>query len=671
MPVCSGLLDDVHRVLALVPMIARCFILVGMIGLTCPVSAHAAGPESAATVRLDVPQVVLNGVSVRAVRVTALLPNGSVDRAYNGPVRLDGVRLTGATASWSVMQDGVLLLESNLAERRRVLIESSHVVARLADGRETQANVTRIPGWLSLAPPVLAVVLAIAFRNVFLALAVATYGGALVIAQWNPVVAAIRTVDTYLLAELIQPQQLLDTGIPGDHLQVILFTMFLGAMIGVMGRSGGTRAMVTRLSRDSSSRQHGQLLTWCMGMLVFFDDYANTLLVGSTMRSVTDRLRISREKLAFLVDSTAAPVAGLVVVSTWVGFEVSQIQTAFNDLGLAPDLAFSTLIATIPYRFYSVFLLCFVGLLAYTGRDFGPMLQVERACVAAGGPQPDSSGAPDARLETETTEATQTGLVRNAIIPIGILVTLVVGGMVLDSERAISVLLLSSLAASLVAMVCAVGTQALSVKSAVVSWGHGARCMFQGLAVLAFAWAISSLCDDKHLNTATYIVELVGHRIAPRWLPALAFLISAVVAFSTGSSFATMGLLIPLFVSVAYLLLAELVSPTAVISHQILLGTLGAVLAGAIFGDHCSPISDTTVLSSAAAGVDHLAHVGTQLPYAVSVAMVSVVCGYIPCGFGVPVSVSLISGLVLLICIVRYVGRSVETVEPSVERRRA
>ena len=610
--------------------------------------------------QIDVPQVVLRGVSVRSLRVTALGPDGERDRSYNGTVRLTGVRLTGGRSTGGtshgvspvefVLQAGVLDLETNLAERRRVVIESAVVGARLADGRSARSQVALIPGWLSLIPPLLAVVLAVVFRNVYLALSLATFGGALIIAQWNPLLAAWRTVGTYVLAEMIQP----------DHLQVMLFTVFLGAMVGVMGQSGGTHAMVSRLARDSTRRQHGQALTWLMGMLVFFDDYANTLLVGSTMRSVTDRLRISREKLAFIVDSTAAPVAGLVVVSTWVGFEISQIQTAFEDLGLSRDLAFSTLLSTIPFRFYSLFLLCFVGLVAFSGRDFGPMFRAERACVEA---TVGSAGSGEPVLpkgHSGLSAVVEGGLVRNALIPIGLLVVLVIAGMVLASEHAIGVLLVSALTGSVVAILCAVGSRALSIKNAVRAWVLGGRSMFQGLAVLALAWAISSLCDDRHLNTATYIVELVGHRIAPHWLPALAFLISALVAFSTGSSFATMGLLIPLFVSVSYLLIVGQGSPASVISHQILLGTLGAVLAGAIFGDHCSPISDTTVLSSAAAGVDHLAHVGTQLPYAVSVALVSVVCGYIPCGFGMPVWLSLVSGIVLLCVVVRCVGRPVE-----------
>jgi len=639
--------------------ISRCLICGGFLSLVWPVAVCADGPTpavSSGTVRITVPQVVLRGVSVRSLRVTALRPDGEIDQSYNGTVRLTGVRLTDASPTGAprtdfVLQAGVLELETNLAERRRVLIESPQLVARLADGRIARSQVALIPGWLSLIPPLLAVVLAVVFRNVYVALAVATYGGALIIAHWNPLLAALRTVDTYVLAELIQP----------DHLQVMLFTVFLGAMVGVMGQSGGTHAMVSRLARDSTRREHGQALTWVMGMLVFFDDYANTLLVGSTMRSVTDRLRISREKLAFIVDSTAAPVAGLVVVSTWVGFEISQIQTAFEDLGLSRDLAFSTLLSTIPFRFYSLFLLCFVGLVAFTGRDFGPMFRAERACLeatvgsAAGGESSVADG------HAGLSAVVEGGLVRNAVIPIGLLVVLVIAGMVSASEHAIGVLLVSALTGSVVAIVCAVSTRALNVKEAAQAWMLGGRSMFQGLAVLALAWAISSLCDDRHLNTATYIVELVGHRIAPQWLPALAFLISALVAFSTGSSFATMGLLIPLFISVSYLLIVGQGPPASVISHQILLGTLGAVLAGAIFGDHCSPISDTTVLSSAAAGVDHLAHVGTQLPYAVSVALVSVVCGYIPCGFGMPVWLSLISGIVLLWVVVRCVGRPVES----------
>lgn len=184
--------------------------------------------------------------------------------------------------------------------------------------------------------------------------------------------------------------------------------------------------------------------------------------------------------------------------------------------------------------------------------------------------------------------------------------------------------------------------------------------MFVGVTVLVLAWSIATLCDSDHLGTAAYIVAMVGQQLRPEFLPLIAFLIAAAVSFATGSSFATMGLLIPLFISITHYMLQ--MTPGEFVASNIFLGTVGAVLAGAIFGDHCSPISDTTVLSSLATDCDHLEHVSTQMPYAVSVGVVSAVCGYLPVGFGWSPWIGLAAGSVVTVLLVLVLGRKPDAV---------
>ena len=240
-------------------------------------------------------------------------------------------------------------------------------------------------GWLSIAPPLVAVVLAIATRRILASLVAGLAFGAMVTAGGQPVTALIDLFETHLW----------QTAIDAEKLRVFAFSLLLSAMIGVIQVSGGMRGLVELLTPWARSRRSGQLVTWLLGLLVFFDDYANCLLVGGTMRATSDRLRISREKLAFLVDSTAAPVAGVAVISTWIAIELEYIREGL--LNLDPQLAtglnpFELFIACIPYRFYVIQMLLFLPLMAMLRRDFGPMLAAERRAAAGGSPVWASAG---------------------------------------------------------------------------------------------------------------------------------------------------------------------------------------------------------------------------------------------------------------------------------------
>ena len=515
-------------------------------------------------------------------------------------------------------------------------------------------------GILSLLPPAVAIVLAMLTRRVVLSLLLGIVMGALVISSGRLDQATVLVFEGFLWPAFT------DDG----HLRVFAFTSLMGAMIGVMARSGSTQAIVQMLVPVARTRRRGQCVTWLAGLIIFFDDYANTLLVGATFRPLAERLKISREKLAYLVDSTAAPVAGLAILSTWVAAEIGYIELGLQDLEFAenPGGGFRMLIASIPYRFYAINALAFVVMVAATGRDFGPMLQAELRRSRA----PDSGalqGTEDERLKTK----------RHAwlfaVLPIMVLFVVVlfvlfatgsqaaqqvapdssswfekfVGG---DSYMA---LMYGSLVGLMTAMLLARGGAGLRWPVIVRSAAKGVRQMLPALVILWFAWALSRMTGAEHLATGDYLGARMAEKIAPNLLPTVAFLLASVAAFATGTSWGTMALMIPLSLQTAHEII-RIDQGGVLADDPILLATLGSVLGGAIFGDHCSPISDTTVLASQASGCNHIAHVRTQMPYALLVAAIAVLGGTLPVGYGVPASLMIPVGPLVLLTLLMIFG---------------
>jgi Na+/H+ antiporter NhaC len=497
---------------------------------------------------------------------------------------------------------------------------------------EIEAAETRVfPRWTALLPPLVAIVLALAFRQVLVALVLGVWVGAWLLADLSFVESFVRLLDTHLVGAIA------DRG----HASILLFSLLLGGMLGVMTRSGGAKGLARWVPPEASSRRRAQLTTWFLGLLVFFDDYANSLLVGSSMRPVTDRLRISREKLAFVVDATAAPVASLALISSWIGVEVGYIADQFAYLGIERD-AYLTFIETIPYRFYPLLMLLFVVWVAFRGRDFGPMWRAETRALTDGlVSAPGSRPASDFRDEDVPDD--MPGRPWNALAPVLTVVVVATLGIYLDGRtkavaagleptlRTIvgeasssSAILWATGAGCLCALAFAVVSRALSFSDSLEAWVGGIRGMMFAAIILVLAWALGGVCRD--LDTAGFLIGAIGDWISPVWIPALVFTLAALVSFATGTSWGTMAILFPLVVP-----LAHQVAPG---QEAILLGTVSSILAGSVWGDHCSPISDTTVLSSMATSCDHMDHVRTQLPYALLVGLVSLACAEVPVAAG-------------------------------------
>lgn len=545
------------------------------------------------------------------------------------------------------------------------------------------------PGWLSLLPPLAAILLALITREVVVSLFAGIWLGALFLAQWNPLAATLMSVDRFIFDALANPE----TG--PDHLSIILFSLLLGGMVGVMSRSGGTLGMVEAMRPYATSRRRGQFLTWLAGILIFFDDYANTLIVGNTMRPITDRLKISREKLSYVVDSTAAPMAAIALISTWVGFEISLIGDSLTsaaatvadpaevaDLLAAAQNPINVFIHSIPFLFYPIFALLFVLMTVVTKREFGPMHAAEQRAISGGGLH-----RPDAQLAADTggglMEAPEDKPHRwfNAAAPVILTVLVALLGIYITGRQEVGAgaglratvgaadpfkaLIWASFLGSLTAIVVTWAQRILTLQEAIEAWVGGMRAMMLAIIILVLAWGLGGL--TQALGTGPYLSHILSDRLPIHLLPALTFLTAAVISFATGTSWGTMSILFPVVIPLAVAMGAGIGFEEG--SHYtILLGVVSGIMAGAIFGDHCSPISDTTVMSSMASASDHVDHVRTQLPYAVTVALVGMFIGDIPTAYGVSPAISLPLGILLLYLILRVFGKPVVGDVEGVER---
>jgi Na+/H+ antiporter NhaC len=538
----------------------------------------------------------------------------------------------------------------------------------VVDDHTTKLDRPILPGWIALLPPLIAIVLAIVFRQVVLSLFLGIWVGCFFIYGLRPATALFRAVDTIIV----------DSMLSRSHIEIILFSLMLGGMVGLITRNGGTRGIINRMKAISTSIRRGQVATWAMGIFIFFDDYANSLIVGNTMRPITDRLKISREKLSYIVDATAAPVSSLAIISTWIGFEIGLIGDAIGPLELDVD-PYILFLETIPYRFYPILSLFFVLLISITGRDFGPMLKAERRSYQQGKVKREGS-TPLSDFEGDMIAPPDGTPLRwiNAILPIFVVIFTTVLGLwydgchqlismginpselplrkIVTEADTFDVLLWASTLGVLSAMILSLAQRIMTVSGIFEAWIAGIRSMLLAMIVLILAWSLGSVCEK--IGTAGYVINISRGLFSPMMLPALTFLISAVISFSTGTSWATMAIVIPIVTPLSYNLSQSAGFPMEEI-HLNMVSTLSGVLAGSIFGDHCSPISDTTILSSMASSVDHVDHVRTQLPYALLVGFVGVILGDIPTAYGLSPYISLVVCCLVLVVFLRIFGKKV------------
>lgn len=563
---------------------------------------------------------------------------------------------------------------------KKILFLSLLPILALAVDPEVAKKNAEIFGFWTLIPPVVAIVLAFITKDVVLSLFIGVFSGTFLI---NIIDSSIPMTFVKGFTDIVKRVvgSLADSWNAGIVLQVLC----IGGVVALITKMGGTKAVAIWLSKKAKTGVSAQISTWVMGLFVFFDDYANSLIVGPIMRPITDKFKVSREKLAFIIDATAAPIAGLAVISTWVGLEISLIKQGYELIGITNVNAFSIFVETMPYRFYNLFMLFFIVCTAFMGREFAGMLKAERR-ARAGELHPRRGGAMIEDVEDKTLEPKENIKLQssNAVIP---LLVLILGAFVsfyfsglgalegeaLESAKAhpltfhtfqatfgaadASVALFqSALLATVVAIFMAVYRKILTVREAIETWGKGWKTMITTIIILLLAWSLSSVI--KELGTSRYLVELLSQSTPKIVLPAAIFMLGSFISFSTGTSYGTMGILMPLAIPLA--------SAVGIHSglegdalHAYMIVNISAVLTGAIFGDHCSPISDTTILSSMGAGCNHIDHVQTQMPYALAVCAISIFAGYFPTALGLSIWIVLPLGLLVTALVVRFVGQRV------------
>ena len=492
--------------------------------------------------------------------------------------------------------------------------------------------------WYSIIPPLLAVVLALVTHQMLSALMSAIAVGGFLIALnggesiWRalvqmifyPFVAAGKTLDVMSWPEAhFNPIQIFHSTF---NIQVLVFVVFVLAMISILLASGAMKGVVDRLSHYAKSARSTQVVTALMGLVVFVDDYANTLIVGSSMRPTTDAKKISREKLAFLVDATSAPVAGVALLSTWIGYQVGLSNDVSKSLGLGVD-GYTLFIDALPFRFYCFMMILFVMVNVFMGVDFGPMARAERRASRKGEVMREGSTASLSQLfsSIEPAEGTRASA-RVALGAIATLFMVFAVGLWIDggggifwtqsslnifsldvwrkvlsqSENNALVLAYASMCGALVAAGLSWWRSHISLRLIGKAFLSGVKGALLPALILILAWSLKETCDGLH--TGSFMVHLLQDSLSPYWFPAILFLVAGLTAFSTGTSWATMAILIPTALPIAYALDGNGYGMSVVLS-------LGAILDGAIFGDHCSPLSDTTIMSSISSSCDNVDHV--------------------------------------------------------------
>ena len=520
-----------------------------------------------------------------------------------------------------------------------------------------------ISGWISVLPPFIAIAFSFATRSVVPSLFIAIWFGVWSINAFNP----LNIISSLLSSFNIY---ILNTFINKDHAVLMLFTLMLGGMVGVVYRNGGMHGIIKHLIKKADTRKKGQISVWLFGLIIFFDDYSNTLIVGNTSRLLCDKLKISRQKLAYIVDSTSAPVATIAIITTWIGFQVGIISDALLNIEGFDLSAYGLFLNSIPYSFYPFLAIVLVGLVVGTGKDFGPMLKAEQKALNSN----QSSSVDLSSSEKSNAHSQENDLfvkenisykASNAIIPIGVLVfsmfyfvfTSGEGSTlkeILGSSDTFSALMHSTLLSAITAAVLSISSGTLSINETLDAWFSGVKFMLMGLLVLLLAWALADVSKD--LQTAEYIVSSLGDAIPMNLLPAIIFVVAAITAFGSGSSWGVMAILMPLVIPLSWAVMENhgAANPE---NYHIMYSSVACVLTGAVWADHCSPISDTTILTSMASGCELMDHVWTQMPYAISAGLAALFLCTIPAGFGFPWWALLITGIVSQILIVSFFGK--------------
>ena len=538
-------------------------------------------------------------------------------------------------------------------------------------------RIQKIPLWLSMIPPLIAIILALIFKEVVSSLFLGIFSGAFIAnglrfdSFYHFFRSLFSVIDTYIINAVA------DSG----HMSIIVFSLLIGGMVAIISKNGGMAGVVDALKGYAKSVKSTQFITWVLGLLIFFDDYANTLIVGNTMRPVTDKFNISREKLAYLVDSTAAPIAAIAFITTWIGAELSYIDSGMSQLSGTYDMTpYAIFISSLKYSFYPFLTLIFGFLIIYTQRDFGPMKAAEHRARTTGQVSPAAISSED-EPNMEDLSPVKNAPLRwyNAVIPVLTVIFMTIIGLIdtgidslygelselniaglqhswgsvwtnasalfaegsggffaklgklIGAADSYVALLWASLSGVMVAIFLTVSQRIMKLFDSMHWMAEGFKTMMPALIILTLAWALASTTEQLH--TAEYLSGALENSLNPIFMPVIIFVLAAFIAFSTGSSWSTMAILYPIAIPTTFAICqANGMSPDDTL--PLLLNVIATVLAASVLGDHCSPISDTTILSSLASDCNHIDHVRTQMPYALTVGLASLICVFLSAVMG-------------------------------------
>lgn len=466
-------------------------------------------------------------------------------------------------------------------------------------------------GILALIPPIVAIGLCFATKQVLISLFAGLFAGSVILSGWNPFIGVTKALDAIVVNM-------------ADNVTLLVFTLFMGVGISFIWRLGGSFALADAAKKTFKKRRSVCLGTWGLGMATSINDCLVAAVDGNVFRDICKDYRISSEKFSYVLDATAAPSAAL-FLSDWIAYQIGMIGQGLDIAGITEIQPVAAYIKSIPFNMYSILTLIFVGILMYTGKDYGPMLKAEVRCMETG--QFTRPGAnPMLDVGSELGEPKQTKpMIKSFVLPIALAFITIIAGIfytgrefasagimsILENCDAQAALLWGSFVMAVTGLIIALVSKIMTFEETMTTIVDGFKLMSLTGAILVMAWSLSAV--TKEMGLAQFVVQAVGGNIPTGILPFCVFIISIFIAFATGTSWGTMAIMTPLAIPLAYTITGDL---------NFTVGMGGAVLSGAIFGDHSSPVSDTTVMASLFSGADHIDHVGTQFPYAATVGAV-------------------------------------------------
>ena len=521
-------------------------------------------------------------------------------------------------------------------------------------------------GTITLMPTILAIVLVFITKNILFSLLIGFISGVIIITT-SYATSIYQTVPMFLNNVV---DSIKNVALDIENIEVAILCLAIGGMVEIVRSSGGFDALAQKLTVRIDTPREAGITAGLLGLLIFFDDYANALIVGPIMKPIVDRVKVSREKLAYIVDSTCAPVAGISLVSSWIGVEISSIQTGLDAIGSNLD-SFSLFINSIPYSFYCIFAISFVFIGSLLDRDFGPMLTAEKRAKALS----------EKTINNNETKLAKSNLRKRIFVSVGsvlLLVTFAViafyvtgknnavlaGALNINSSfnieniliaisyaDTINLISLAAILSSIFALIFGLVFKLFNFKDAISSFVQGMKSIFSTILLLFFAWCLADVIYK--MGTTSFAVEIISANVPAVLVPLLIYITCCIISLTSGS-FGTMFVVMPLAIPLATRLISMGVNIDA---STYLYLCIGSVIAGSIFGDHCSPVTDCTILAATSTDCQTLDHCISQLPYATVSLIISIVCGIILTSIGVKVQLTILIGLMVQTVVLLVIGK--------------